>query len=266
MNNSLVKSKLQVNNIEISYHMLGSGPNLILLHGALGTGMFQWGKCIKGLAENFTVYVPDLRGHGQSTNPSNDWTSDQMIEDIRMFIEALEIKAPIICGWSLGGAITLHLALSYPNLGQSYILGGITGENETIDYELGKILGIDKNGKVSISQLEAVQGNLVDLVKSLHTQQDKNQWIRVINGWGSMFVEEKKFDYSNAESIKGHVMILVGDQDPTTSVEMSQKLSNRFNRSSIRIIPGGNHSLTITHSQDIVDMIKELYENKVDKI
>ena len=45
----------------------GGGPALLLLHGYPQTHV-MWRKVAPRLAQDFTVVVPDLRGHGDSSN------------------------------------------------------------------------------------------------------------------------------------------------------------------------------------------------------
>lgn len=52
--------------VEISVQKLGSGPALLLIHGALLNGTLSWGAVMPKLAERFTVYVMDRRGRAPS--------------------------------------------------------------------------------------------------------------------------------------------------------------------------------------------------------
>lgn len=52
--------------VEISVQKLGSGPALLLVHGALLNGTLSWGAVLPTLAERFTVYAMDRRGRAPS--------------------------------------------------------------------------------------------------------------------------------------------------------------------------------------------------------
>ena len=52
----------------IAYEKHGSGPSLILVHGAFVDRKF-WGPSVPLLAKHFTVYAMDRRGHGASGMP-----------------------------------------------------------------------------------------------------------------------------------------------------------------------------------------------------
>ena len=48
----------------------GDGPPVLLLHGYPETRV-TWHKVAPRLAERFSVYVPDLRGYGDSSHPTD---------------------------------------------------------------------------------------------------------------------------------------------------------------------------------------------------
>src|ERR1700689_732544 len=52
--------------VEISVQKAGSGPALLLIHGALLNGSLSWGAVLPKLAEHFTVYAMDRRGRAPS--------------------------------------------------------------------------------------------------------------------------------------------------------------------------------------------------------
>lgn len=58
---------VRVNDIELYYEDRGTGEPLVLLHGFGGCGQ-HWQPFAARLAEHFRLIIPDLRGHGRSTN------------------------------------------------------------------------------------------------------------------------------------------------------------------------------------------------------
>ncbi|MFQ5448725.1 MAG: alpha/beta fold hydrolase, partial [Saprospiraceae bacterium] len=58
----------EVNGTKIYYEMYGEGEPLLLLHG-FTVSHIVWDDLVKDLSKNYKLIIPDLRGHGNSTNP-----------------------------------------------------------------------------------------------------------------------------------------------------------------------------------------------------
>jgi len=114
---------IQVNNINLFYTCTGSGEPLIMLHGN-GEDHTIFDEAAEVLSKHFTVYAIDTRDHGQSDKVA-ELHYDDMAEDIRMFIEKLNLKKPIIYGFSDGGIVALLVAIKYPELLSRVIGSGV---------------------------------------------------------------------------------------------------------------------------------------------
>lgn len=115
--------KINVNNITLSYIEVGNGNPLILLHGN-GEDRHIFDELIDKLKIQFTVYAIDSRNHGNSSK-SEQYSYDSMAEDIRQFIEKLELKNVSLVGFSDGAIIGLLLTLKYPSIFDKMVLLGV---------------------------------------------------------------------------------------------------------------------------------------------
>jgi pimeloyl-ACP methyl ester carboxylesterase len=102
---------LTVNGLDHYYEESGSGPPLVLIHGAFVDARL-WDPQFHHLAQAYRVVRYDLRGHGR-TGPSDlpTYTIDGFADDLAGLIEALGLEEPIICGLSLGGMIAQAYAV-----------------------------------------------------------------------------------------------------------------------------------------------------------
>src|ERR1700754_1013490 len=96
----------------------GSGPPVLLLHGYPETHM-MWAKVAEGLAPDFTVVVPDLRGYGGSTKPpsSDDHETSSkraMARDAVGLMQHFGFDAFDVAGHDRGGRVGYRLALDHP--------------------------------------------------------------------------------------------------------------------------------------------------------
>jgi len=96
----------------LNYQQQGSGPNIILIHGLLGS-LENLNMVAKGLKDNFTVTSVDVRNHGNSFHENNmDYAV--LAQDIVNLMDNLSIFDAHILGHSMGGKIAMQLALSSP--------------------------------------------------------------------------------------------------------------------------------------------------------
>lgn len=108
----------------------GSGPTLILLHGA-GGATHSFRGLMPLLAQHYRIIALDLPGQGFSVlGPRNRCGLDPMAQDIAALIAQEGWQPVAIIGHSAGGAIALRLAEMIPLkavIGINAALGGFDG-------------------------------------------------------------------------------------------------------------------------------------------
>ncbi len=92
----------------------GSGPPLMLLHG-LGTSSETWGPTIKALVDRFTVFAPDLAGHGRSSGAPLRGSVEPLVKALDDLCAAQGLEAAAVVGHSLGGLVAIRFALDHPD-------------------------------------------------------------------------------------------------------------------------------------------------------
>jgi pimeloyl-ACP methyl ester carboxylesterase len=99
----------------IHYLDEGSGPVILLVHG-LGGQTRNFTHSLTGkLKGEFRVIVLDRPGSGYSVRPRGTSAAiEAQARTIARFIEALGLEQPLVVGHSLGGAISLAVALNHP--------------------------------------------------------------------------------------------------------------------------------------------------------
>jgi 2-hydroxy-6-oxonona-2,4-dienedioate hydrolase len=89
------------------WHIWGSGPPLVLLHGGYGSWT-HWIRNVLPLARQFRVIAPDLPGLGESATPPEPWTAEGLAAIV---VAGLDLILPRgsarahLAGFSFGGVI-----------------------------------------------------------------------------------------------------------------------------------------------------------------
>ena len=99
------------------------GPTVILLHG-YSDSWASWGQVLPLIDKKYHVYVPDLRGHGESDRPANGYTFPDFAGDVVAFMDAKGIKKATIVGHSMGSFVAQHVAMMAPDRVEKLVLVG----------------------------------------------------------------------------------------------------------------------------------------------
>lgn len=114
-----------VNGVEIEWEEHGAAGRraLVLVHGFTGSRL-DFAPRVPALAALGRTVLPDLRGHGGSTNTGDPagYTLEQLAADLVAFVDANALAGCDLLGHSLGGMVALRAALAAPDRFGSLIL------------------------------------------------------------------------------------------------------------------------------------------------
>lgn len=106
--------------VTINYQVTGNGPTpVVMLHGYVAS-LVTWHDLRQFFPANeFTLYLIDLKGHGHSAKPrDNRYSLTEQVAIVKSFIRESELDNIVLAGHSMGGAIALLLALDYEKKGE----------------------------------------------------------------------------------------------------------------------------------------------------
>jgi pimeloyl-ACP methyl ester carboxylesterase len=102
------------NEIHINYEKIGYGDKkVVLLHG-FGASLHTWDD-VKELfpVNEFTLYLIDLKGFGNSSKPEDDkYTIEEQSKIVKQFVEDINTDSLYLIGHSFGGAVALLTQIS----------------------------------------------------------------------------------------------------------------------------------------------------------
>ncbi len=111
-----------------------NAPVLLMLHGFAGNAS-AWEDIAKGLVPEYRVLAADLPGHGaESDARGSDCTMQAATTRLARILSRLAVERVTLVGYSMGGRLALHFALSHSQLVERLCLvgasAGIADETE----------------------------------------------------------------------------------------------------------------------------------------
>jgi pimeloyl-ACP methyl ester carboxylesterase len=102
--------------VALYYEDDGQGdPPILLVHGWCCDHTYFAPQFERYQREHRVVAV-DLRGHGRSDTPEQDYTMAGFADDLAWLCAELGLTRPVVIGHSMGGVIALELAARHPDL------------------------------------------------------------------------------------------------------------------------------------------------------
>lgn len=123
------------------------GRPIVFLHGASQCWL-QWSRQLdSSLAEDHRMLALDLRGHGHSDKPTGGYDdSRQWADDVNAVIRTLDLRQPVLSGWSYGPLVFLDYIRHYGDdgVGGLHFVGAISklGSEEAMSFLTPEFLGL----------------------------------------------------------------------------------------------------------------------------
>jgi pimeloyl-ACP methyl ester carboxylesterase len=97
----------------VHYEVYGRGRPVILLHGWLGSWGL-WQETMENLGRSYRTYALDFWGFGESGRKRESYDVQDFVSLVDQFMEHLGIERAPLVGHSMGGTVSLSVAIQYP--------------------------------------------------------------------------------------------------------------------------------------------------------
>lgn len=112
---------VQVGSTTVAYAVTGSGPAIMLIHGAGASKDTNWGA-LAGLEERFTLVALDLPGSGDTRDSGGTLDHDELARLAAAVVEQTKVGSAHVVGYSMGSTVAIRLAATRPELVRSLVL------------------------------------------------------------------------------------------------------------------------------------------------
>jgi pimeloyl-ACP methyl ester carboxylesterase len=226
---------------------------IVFIHG-VGLNHEIWEPQIDYF-KNYTTLSYDILGHGKTSLKKINISFDDFSEQLIKLIDELSFEKIHLVGFSIGSLIARNFATKYDNRLKSLILlGSIYKRNE----EQQKIVNdrfnlAKKSSKLSKHALKRwftdkyLEEN-PDTYKKISSILEVNNLENFLNVY-ELFVFHKNDE--KFEKIKTNTLVMTGENDIGSTIEMSKSLSNVIKNSQFKVIKNGKHLCGIECADDV---------------
>lgn len=128
----------------------GWGREVLCVHG-ITANCRSWDVIASALSPIHGVAAVDLRGRGGSDKPSEGYSLDHHLQDIRCLMDNLGLDRAVMMGHSLGAFISLAFAAQYPDRVEGLVL--VDGGGKLSEEQLNRVFegirpALERLGKI----------------------------------------------------------------------------------------------------------------------
>lgn len=210
------------------------------MHGATGTGSYEWSKVADALEERYRFIIPDLRGHGASDYRAGDMSIEAVDTDLLGLIAHERLEPPHVLAFSFGAEAALDLELVYPGTTASLIL-------------VSPGLGDPKSSVPTRAQLES---GWPGTLRALHAERHgPDHWLDVMVELCDRAALRPKADLAAIGGIGCPVLLVLGSEDDPRRLRQAEVMSEAHGRTEIVVVDGGRHAVHKDHRAEVVAAI-----------
>lgn len=233
---------VSINGTKIYYEVYGKGTPLFLLHGFTQSSK-SWLPFVSDYANEYEVYLVDLKGHGKSSPFTEKLSIKSAANDLQALISYLKLDSINAIGYSYGGDILFQLALLNPGLIKSIITIGSCGSWNANDFP---------------KWLDFLSYKNIDNLPWMQEQQTSEEQIQNILEQ----IPNYNIRLSNDElrTIQTRILIVVGDNDDSLPFNDVLNAKKELPNSSLWIVPNTGHGAhRDKNKSDFVRISKEFF-------
>ncbi len=246
---------IKANGVEIAYRLDGpeSGP-VVMLSNSLASNFTMWDAQLPALVDKYRVLRYDQRGHGGSQATKPPYSFDMLVEDARALIGALGLGKVHFCGLSMGGMTGQLFGAKYPGELRSLILCDTASRMPDPSAFDARVKAARGDGMASLAP-----ATLERWFTAPFRAKAKREMERVgamiastpVDGFAGCCNAIAAMDQTHLlAGIKAPTLIIVGADDPSTTVAHSEIIHREIVGSKLVVLKNAAHLSNIEQAAE----------------
>lgn len=225
------------NGLEIAYETHGSGPPLVMLHGATSIGREDFAAQIPLFSKRFQLILPDARGHGHTRwDAAQGFRYDWLVEDLAAFTESLGLETFHLLGFSMGAMTALQFATALPERLRTLVVIGISPQREP-RASVARRLMDPRRADVDDPDWGAV------LARRHDAGQGTGAWRTLLPAIAADVAVQPLLTPAELHAIDMPAMIVCGDRDPFVPIGHAWELERQLPDGRLFVAPECGHEV-----------------------
>jgi len=238
--------RARINDIDMAYEDVGTGPAVLLLHGFPLNGR-MWSPVIATLSDRYRLIIPDLRGMGESEAAATTASMSDYADDAAALLTHVGINEQVVVvGLSMGGYIVFEFQRRHPQRVRALGLIDTRSEGDSPEAARGRA---EQATRVLAEGSHVVADGMKD--KIFGPQVDpvlKETWHRIMANTSPKGVAaalealRNRSDFtSTLPQLNVPTLIVVGEHDVITPPAGAKAMHAAIQNSVLEVIPGAGH-------------------------
>ncbi|MDC6482963.1 alpha/beta hydrolase [Candidatus Pelagibacter sp.] len=235
---------------------------IVFIHG-VGLTYEIWQPQLDFFKDRSTLSY-DILGHGKSSLNKQDISFDDFSDQLINLIDELKIDKIHLIGFSIGSLIARNFATKFNDRLQSLaLLGSIYKRSEQqqkiVNERFNQAKQELKLSKLALKRwftdkyLES-NPNTYEKISSILSSNNMSNFLKVYE----LFVNHKNDE--DFKKIKANTLVMTGENDVGSTIEMSKELNKIIINSELKIIKNGKHLCGIECADDVNLAIKKFVD------
>jgi pimeloyl-ACP methyl ester carboxylesterase len=229
----------------VAYRERGSGPAVVFLHGGTGTGEYDWAFAAEHLADRYRTVVVDMRGHGETLDPTGEIGMTRFGLDLMHVIRALGLSRAVLVGFSAGGNTLLHFLSRDPSWATAIVTVGASAEGDATRVQ------------------EIMTGPWPRTLREMPhagSKDNPNYWAELRNALARDWVKNLALDADALGRITCPALVVHGDNDLIQPLRYSERLAREIPNAEFALIENASHSAHLDHPEIFLAVLESFLE------
>jgi 3-oxoadipate enol-lactonase len=233
---------------EIFYDVTGSGPPVVLLHPFPANHEF-WLPIAPVLASRYRLFMPDLRGHGESALGEGPATMQKHASDVARVMDAAGVSRAPMIGVSIGGYTLFEFWRRFRDRVKALVLCNTKSPSDTPEARATRLAatndvlqrGTEPFFESMLPKLlgETTRRSRPDLVEGALRMMRHMSAEDVAGVQRGM--AERPDSVSTLKTINEPTLVITGDEDILTGVPEAELMKQNISGSEMKVVTKAGH-------------------------